>query len=310
MINAKNKFDYYEQLKTILEKQGLLFDPYKEINYGIQFTVDLNGDKSVIRIYESKKGIRPDFSQVKKENIKAIIDTTLQLSPTSSKSKKKSNEDNNTDPLPIIGTDESGKGDYFGPLVTAAVYVNEYTADILLKAGIKDCKMVNDKQVYELAQKIKKTSPYSIVSIGNEKYNQLYDKFKNLNRLLAWSHARVIENILNDVECKHALSDKFADDKLIKNNLKNLEKGKHINISQRHRAEDNIAVAAASILARHRFLEQLKLYEEQYELEFPKGGASKKVYDTGESFILKYGKDKLNLVAKLHFKTTQDIVNR
>ena len=99
---------------------------------------------------------------------------------------------------------------------------------------------------------MKNNCVFSIVTINPAKYNELYTKFGNLNKLLAWGHARTIENILEKADCEYALSDKFGDEKLIKNAL--MGKGQNIKLEQRCKAESDIAVAAASILAREQFL--------------------------------------------------------
>jgi len=206
------------------------------------------------------------------------------------------------DPDELIGTDESGKGDYFGPIVIAGVYVNSSIASELRKIGVQDSKKLSDAQIILLAQKIKKICPfYSVVSIGNEKYNELYEKMKNLNTILGWGHARAIENVLEKVECKDALSDQFGDQKIIESAL--LKKGKTIRLRQRPKAEENIAVAAASILARNEFILKLEKMSTDYKLTFPKG-ASSQVIAAAKVFIEKYNKDELEKVAKLHFKTT------
>ena len=118
-----------------------------------------------------------------------------------------------------IGTDESGKGDFFGPLVIAGVMVNEENAERFLALGIKDSKKLSDKRMLSMAVEIKKHAPHSIIAISNPKYNELYNNMKNLNKLLAWGHARAIENILEHNSCEYALSDKFGDESLIKSAL-------------------------------------------------------------------------------------------
>src|SRR5574344_1423878 len=118
-----------------------------------------------------------------------------------------------------IGTDESGKGDFFGPLVIAGVLVNEKNAQIFKDLGIKDSKTISDKKILNFATEIKANAPHSIIAISNAKYNELYNNFKNLNKLLAWGHAKVIENKKEKTPCEHALSDKFGDESLIKNAL-------------------------------------------------------------------------------------------
>ncbi|MCK4735328.1 MAG: ribonuclease HIII [Methanophagales archaeon] len=202
-----------------------------------------------------------------------------------------------------IGTDESGKGDYFGPLVVAGVFVNEETKQKLIELGVKDSKKISDARIGELAVKIKSTCKYSIVPIGPETYNELYNKIENLNKLLAWGHARAIENILEDTDCENALTDQFGDEKFVLNAL--LKKGKKIKLVQRPRAEEDVGVAAASILARDEFLRRLHKLSQYHRLNLPKG-ASQQVVIAAREIIKKSGKEELKKIAKLHFKTTKD----
>lgn len=205
---------------------------------------------------------------------------------------------------PHIGTDESGKGDFFGPLVVAGVFVDEKNRALFEKLGIKDSKTLKDEQMLKMAKEIQKNSVYSVIAISNAKYNELYSKFKNLNKLLAWGHARVIENILEKTTCEYALSDKFGDESLIKNAL--LQKGKQITLEQMVRAESDIAVAAASVLARATFVEKMRYMENFYGLKFPKG-CNNIVKDSATKFIEKYEKERLIEVCKAHFKTYNEV---
>ncbi|MFA7658549.1 MAG: ribonuclease HIII [Candidatus Gastranaerophilaceae bacterium] len=206
--------------------------------------------------------------------------------------------------LPYVGTDESGKGDFFGPLVVAGVLVDEKNRPLFKDLGIKDSKTLKDEQMLRMAQQIQKHSVFSVVVISNAKYNELYAKFKNLNKLLAWGHARVIENILEKTQCEYALSDKFGDESLIQSAL--MQKGKTIKLEQRVRAESDIAVAAASVLARATFVQKMKSMENFYGCKFPKG-ANDGVKVCAKDFIQKYGKDRLIEVCKVHFKTYKEI---
>jgi ribonuclease HIII len=206
-----------------------------------------------------------------------------------------------------IGTDESGKGDYFGPLVVAGVYVDKSTEKRLADIGIRDSKTITDSRIYEFAKIIRSvldTKQYSVISIGPEKYNELYAKIANLNKLLAWGHARTIENILGGVECKTAIADQFGDESLINKAL--LEKGKKIELIQMPKAEQHIAVAAASILAREMFLLRLAQMNKEYGFLFPKG-ASGEVEAVAKRFVQKNGMSELSKCAKMHFKTTQKL---
>src|SRR4249919_3334188 len=161
---------------------------------------------------------------------------------------------------PHFGVDESGKGDFFGPLVIAGVYVDRGIARKFMEAGIQDSKRIgSDARIRALAQAIRQTQGAlaETVVIGPERYNELYEKFGNLNSLLGWGHARVIENLLaRRPDCPRALSDKFADASVIEKAL--LKHGQKIHLEQRTKAESDLAVAAASILAREAFIDWLE----------------------------------------------------
>jgi len=206
-----------------------------------------------------------------------------------------------------IGTDESGKGDFFGPLVIAAVLVDRQKAEKLREIGVKDSKRLADSTVEKLSQLIRHAYVHSIVVIGPEKYNQLYEKMKNLNRILAWGHARVIENILTKVDCPRVVTDQFGDERFVKSAL--MEKGRELKLEQRPGAEEDLAVAAASILARAEFIRRLEKISEEIGYHLPKG-ASTEVERAGKALVTKEGDDILKKVAKVHFKTTRAILKK
>lgn len=211
----------------------------------------------------------------------------------------------NERPYPHIGTDESGKGDFFGPLCASGVLLNEHQAQYLKEIGIKDSKKLDNKKILTLASEIRKNSVYSTIHITPKKYNELYNKFKNLNKMLAWAHATVIENVLGQASADFAICDKFGDEKLILSMLK--EKGKQIQIIQETKAEADTAVAAASILARAEYVIQMGKLCSYYEMNFPKG-ASDKVIQAGHEFISKFGKEEMRSACKAHFKTFQEFI--
>lgn len=205
-----------------------------------------------------------------------------------------------------IGIDESGKGDYFGPLVIAAVFVDATTQGELALMEVRDSKKISDGRILEMAPDIKTICPHSVIAIGPQKYNELYAKIKNLNRLLAWGHAKALENLLErGVSCERAISDQFGDERLILNALQ--EKGRKIVLEQRTKAEADLAVAAASILARAEFLIRLKRLSEEIGTTLPKG-ASIAVELAGKMIVKKHGRERLQSVAKLHFKTTKVVL--
>lgn len=209
---------------------------------------------------------------------------------------------------PHFGVDESGKGDFFGPLVIAGCYTDRGITGKLMDAGIQDSKKIgSDQRIRTLAATIKHTqgAVHSVIVIGPERYNQLYRKFGNLNRLLAWGHARVIENLLEvRADCPRALSDQFANPSLIKRAL--LEKGRGIILEQRTKAESDVAVAAASILAREAFIDWLRKNGQQFQIDLPRG-ASALVKQVARDLVAKHGAEVLERVAKTHFKTASEI---
>lgn len=206
---------------------------------------------------------------------------------------------------PRMGTDESGKGDYFGPLVVAGVCVrDEAEAALLAERGIKDSKKVSDGRAKQLAAEVQRLCPCEVVRISPQKYNELYEKIGNLNKLLAWGHARVIENLLERVACAHVLSDQFGDERFLRSAL--MKKGSQVVIEQRPRAEEDIAVAAASIVARAHFLRDLEALSRRCGISLPKGATH--VKDVARQVVVEKGKDELGQVAKLHFRSTKQVL--
>ena len=206
-----------------------------------------------------------------------------------------------------IGIDESGKGDYFGPLVIAAVFVDAITQAELALMNVRDSKKISDGRILEMAPDIRIICPHSIIAIGPQRYNELYVKIRNLNRLLAWGHAKALETLLEKVLCGRAIADQFGDERLILNALQ--EKGRTIILEQRHKAESDLAVAAASILARAEFLLRLKRLSDEIGTTLPKG-ASPAVELAGRMIVKKHGEEQLGSIAKLHFKTTQAVLGK
>jgi ribonuclease HIII len=207
-----------------------------------------------------------------------------------------------------IGTDESGKGDYFGPLVVAGVFADAAAGEKLLAIGVRDSKKNTDKKNQKMAEEIKAAllpEHYSVIYISPEKYNELYKKINNLNIILAWGHARVIENLLEKVCCENIIADQFGDEGYIKSAL--LEKGRGANLFQTPKAERDIAVAAASILARDAYIRMIENLQELCQFPLPKG-ASGAVEEAARRVVREKGADFLEKVAKLHFKTTQKVL--
>lgn len=212
---------------------------------------------------------------------------------------------------PHMGVDESGKGDFFGPLVIAAAYVDEQLVTPFRDLNVRDSKSVtSDRKAEEMAADIRRllAGRFAVITIGPRKYNELYAKIRNVNRLLAWGHARAIENLLERVpSCPRAVSDQFGPTRQIEQAL--MKKGRKIKLEQRPRAESDLAVAAASILARAAFLDALRSLQKKHGVPIPKG-ASAQVQESAATLIDKAGPAVLLDVAKCHFKTTDAVLAR
>src|SRR5512133_1759906 len=209
---------------------------------------------------------------------------------------------------PHFGVDESGKGDFFGPLVIAGVFVDGKSARQLLDLGVQDSKRIgSDARIHALAKEIRRIAREGtdVVAIGPARYNELYKKLGNLNSLLGWGHARVIENLLErKPDCPRSLSDKFADARVIENAL--LRHGRKIRIEQRPRAESDIAVAAASILAREGFINWLERKGKELGGKLGRG-VSGEIKSTAAAIVEKRGAEMLSQIAKVHFRTAHEV---
>lgn len=210
-----------------------------------------------------------------------------------------------------MGVDESGKGDFFGPLVIACAYSDRDLAKIMKDMGVRDSKAItSDKKTLDLAAQIQKLlgNRFSLVTIGPATYNRLYANMLSVNRMLSWGHARAIENLLEKVpNCPKAISDQFGAKHQIERAL--MRKGRAITLVQRHRAESDVAVAAASVLARAEFLKALRNLAKEHDMPFPKG-ASSAVQECAYELVRRKGPQVLLQVAKCHFKTADSVLAR
>jgi len=210
---------------------------------------------------------------------------------------------------PHFGIDESGKGDFFGPLVIAGAYVDAGIARHLLDAGVQDSKAIkSDSRIRALANLIRETPglAYEVIPVSPARYNEMYESFANLNKLLAWGHAKVIENLHARIPtCPRALSDQFANPRELQRALST--RGCPILLEQRTKAESDIAVAAASILAREKFINWLRDKGEELGLKLPRG-ASTEVQALTLKLRSERGPDFLREVGKTHFKFANDLL--
>lgn len=210
---------------------------------------------------------------------------------------------------PHIGVDESGKGDFFGPMVIASAYTDKAITEKFREIGVRDSKTITtDKRIFEIAREIKKVlgHRYTLIQISPAKYNQLYAKMHSVNAMLSWGHARAIENMLEIVPaCPRAISDQFGSKEQVQRAL--MHKGRKIELIQQHRAEADLAVAAASILAREAFVLGLQKLGETHGVKLPKG-ASDLVQAAAVELIQKHNPAILLETAKCHFRTTDAVL--
>ena len=292
----------YQTIREKLQQSEYNVGELKTINFGIQFLVSQAGWSGVLRIYQNKKGvIKYDYSQLK-SNVQA---QKIEQIIVGEKEKTVYDVD-----FPVIGCDESGKGDYFGPLVCAAVFVDEQTSHALQAAGVRDSKALTDNRIVETASAILKIvkNNYKVTVLTPPEYNTKYKEFsdnrKNLNGLLAWLHVQTFSQVSKSTGCRNIFLDRFAGEHVISDVLSGHDEKFHM--VQQFQGEQNIAVAAASILARARYLVEMKKLSETFQIELPKGATT--VLGAARRFVKKYGKDHLQEVAKLHFKTTRDVL--
>ena len=237
-----------------------------------------------------------------------FLKNTLQLQPEEKAPALSTTLPALVDTTPHFGVDESGKGDYFGPLVVAGVYTDDRCAAELVRIGCKDSKSIpDDRKILSIAEKIKKTAGvvYEVICIGPRRYNELYTEIGNLNRLLAWGHARVIAALHEKVpSCPRALSDQFANEWVLKRALG--QRRIPVQLEQRTKAESDVAVAAASILARDRFVQWMQKTAAASNCPMPLG-CGPHVTRAAQHFVATHGRERLPDVAKLHFKVTQKL---
>ena len=294
--------EFLAELLVKTEKNGLILSDEKEIDYGVQLKFSKIEEEIPLNIYFSdKKGISIVIGGTPNNKLRPLLQKIL---------------DQKIDPVQTdhnwklwAGTDESGKGDFFGPLVVCGFICNKAMLPTLKMLGVKDSKLLKDGDIEKIAKQLyaRFFGNVETIILHPSKYNELYEQFrkqnKKLNELLAWMHGRVILNLKKNHKFEGAIVDRFASDKTLLSSLKDLKK---IKLQHRIKAEDDLAVASASIIARYLYLKKMKELSEKYDLELPKG-ASEKVVKTASEFVVKYGKEKLAEVAKIHFKTFQQI---
>lgn len=199
-----------------------------------------------------------------------------------------------------IGSDESGKGDYFGPLVVAAVRVTPELSRKLEGGEVRDCKLMNDESVLRVGAALRANVPHAIARLDPPAYNAEHARVRNLNPMLAALHAQAVRQLAEPG--MRVVIDQFGNESLLRKALE----GADVRLEQRHRGEEELAVAAASVIAREQFLLALHELSERFAIDLAKG-AGTPVDRAARRFVQLHGDQKLREVAKLHFKNTQKI---
>lgn len=302
-------------MSTILEKQAfevilgykasfsannvISGSPVKK-DYNYEITLQNGSEKCKILVYFGKKGVKTVIQGNEYSSLYKLADSLIL-----GKLPINVNNGDPEEPEMYIGTDESGKGDIFGPLVIAAAYIDNNTRNELVKIGVKDSKEIKNGNIPILAEKIKKIigDNYSIIEFAPPEYNLLYDTYLNLNKLLNFAHSAVIENLLKKVECPTIITDQFSKNPLT---ISKDPLFAHKKFIQLPKGEKYTAVAAASILARDTFEKWFLLQEERGF--FLKKGASKDVERDAKEILAAHGKETLLNLSKNHFKPIKNLI--
>ncbi len=286
--------NYFENLSA----DGYKLTEIQKQEYHYEFLVTKEKEKIKLQVYFGKKGVKTILQGDQTSNL------YKELYPKFNTDLFALEQEQIKEPSCYIGTDESGKGDYFGPLVIAGVLIENKSIGFLKNIGVKDSKELSDNSIKKIASEMRRNHDIksNVISIYPKKYNELYSRVGNVNRILGWAHAKVIENLLEKNSAEEAISDKFGDEKYIFLSLQ--ERGKNIILHQVTKAERYTAVAAASILARDRFNSWFKHEKDKLGFEIPKG-ASESCELAAEKVINKIGNHSLKDFVKLHFKNTQ-----
>ena len=209
-----------------------------------------------------------------------------------------------------VGSDEVGTGDYFGPIVVTATYVRKEDIEKLEKLGVGDSKKIDDSNILKIAPEVAKIVKYRSVILSNKEYNEKYAKDINMNKIKAIMHNRVLYQLMQEEQPKidYIIVDEFAREARYYEYLNGIPTIQR-NITFMTKAEDkNLAVACGSIISRYIFLKEFDKLCDSIHIPLPKG-AGKDVDSIGEEIVEKYGKEKLQEIAKYNFKNTDRILH-
>ena len=300
-------------LRVDNETKKLMADFYKDMKrdktppYAI-FQAD-TGD-TIVTLYESGKamfqGVSADIEAgmwesigKDKENIDYFID----------REEVKEKKEETTIPIDIssVGSDEVGTGDYYGPIVVTASYVNKDDIPFLTELGVKDSKKLSDEQILKIVPKIIKKIKYKTIMLSNKEYNKNYGKDMNMNKIKAVLHNKVLTEMVKDNEYDYIVVDQFEPESSYYKHLSEVPsplKG----ITFITKAEDKcLSVACSSLISRYIFVKEIDKLGDKYGIFLPKG-ANYYVEDVGIKLVEKYGVNVLKEVAKLNFSNTDRIL--
>ena len=300
----KKALSEIEKIAGNLEKSGFFVSKPAKKLYNYEISVNTKNEQLKILVYFGKKGVK---TVVQGNPESKLTRTVNELLYGENLFDKQSIDD--IEFREYIGTDESGKGDFFGPLVVAAVYIDSGTGIQLEKAGVKDSKLISDNNIKILEISIKKIvgDNFSIIQINPEKYNQLYESFLNLNKIMGWAHSKAIENLVSKIDCRNVISDKFGNEKLIKDELQ--KKNVQVDLYQTAKGERFTAVAAASILARAKVIDWFSARSRELNFDIPKG-AGEQVTRAADKILQIRDREYLLKMIKFHFKNSQHIFTK
>ena len=292
-MNIVIKVDEETKQKMIAYYKDKIRD--KKIPYAI---FQAQEEDTVITLYESGKAMF--------QGISADVDASMWAMLQDKKEETNNEEDLYN--ITSIGSDEVGTGDYFGPVVVCAAYVNIEDIKFLEELKVKDSKQITDDYIRKIAPTISKKIDYELLALSNKEYNEKYKTIKNINKIKAIMHNKVLYTLhQRHSDCNKIIIDEFAKENSYFNYLKEVTNVERNLIFTPKAENKNMAVATAAILARFTFLEIMDKLSDKYHEPLLKG-ASSEVDRQAERLIEKYGKEVLDDIAKLHFINTERIL--
>lgn len=291
--------DKIYKLKNQLQNEGFIADEPTKKQYNFEVNISRGKEKIKLMVYFGKKGIKTVLQGNPNSEFYRQIDSLLNFTLNFQSEEL-------SEPESYIGSDESGKGDFFGPLVVSAFALDYTTREKLKELNIKDSKEIFDYEIRKTASELTKRfkDRIAIVEIHPKKYNELYNSFKNLNSILIWAHSKAIEELQKKFHYTHIVIDKFCSEDLIRTELN--KKINDYELILTEKAERFTGVAAASIIARSRVISWFRNKSAELKIELPLG-ASEKVNDVASHIKNKFGNEVLTELIKLHFKNFKNI---